>query len=84
MKTSEIIIATKNEGKVREFSQIFNKMGIGSRVNVLSLLSFENLPEIVEDGKTFSENALIKARAVAGMKSINEGVVIVIADDSGI
>ncbi len=84
MKTSKIIIATKNEGKVREFSQIFNKMGLGSRVSVSSLLDFGDLPDIIEDGKTFSENALIKVRAVAEMKGIYTGVAIVIADDSGL
>jgi len=84
LKISEVVIATKNEGKIREFVQIFNKVGLGKRVNVSSLLDYGDAPLIIEDGETFSENALIKARAVAGMKSIDKGAVIVIADDSGI
>jgi XTP/dITP diphosphohydrolase len=82
LKRSEILIATKNEGKVREFVQIFNEMGLGVGIAVRSLLDFQDTPEIEENGKTFSENALIKARAVAKMEGVGESVVV--ADDSGI
>jgi len=71
----QVIIATKNAGKAKEFEHIFNQYN----VVVKSLLDFEGIEEIVEDGQTFEENALIKARAIA--KQFNQ---VVIADDSGL
>ncbi|MBN1574181.1 MAG: RdgB/HAM1 family non-canonical purine NTP pyrophosphatase [Deltaproteobacteria bacterium] len=82
MKKCEVLIATKNEGKVREFIQIFDEIGIGGGIVVKSLLDFGDTPKIEETGRTFSENALIKARAVARMERIRGSVVI--ADDSGV
>ena len=71
----EVMIATKNAGKAKEFEHIFNQYN----VVVKSLLDFEGIEEIVEDGQTFEENALIKAREIA--KQFNQ---VVIADDSGL
>lgn len=71
----EVIIATKNAGKAKEFEHIFSQYNI----TVKSLLDFEEIEDIVEDGETFEENALIKARAIA--KQFNQ---VVIADDSGL
>ena len=71
----QVIIATKNAGKAKEFEHIFNQYN----VVVKSLLDFDGIEEIVEDGQTFEENALIKARAIA--KQFNQ---VVIADDSGL
>lgn len=71
----EVIIATKNAGKAKEFEHIFSQY----HINVKSLLDFEEIEDIVEDGETFEENALIKARAIA--KQFNQ---VVIADDSGL
>ena len=51
----EIIIATKNAGKAKEFEHIFKPYN----VRVKSLLDFEEMDDIVEDGKTFEANALI-------------------------
>ncbi len=82
MRRSEILIATRNGGKVREFIQIFDEMGIGDGIEVRSLLDFGDTPKIEETGGTFSENALIKTRAVAKMEGIGGSVVI--ADDSGV
>jgi XTP/dITP diphosphohydrolase len=78
----EVVIATKNRGKVREFVQILGEILPKDMIGISSLLDFEDVPEIVEDGVTFSENALIKARAVSSMKWAKKYVVI--ADDSGI
>lgn len=59
MKT-KIIVATKNAGKIREIKSIFNF----ENWEVVTM-SEENLdPEIDENGKTFEENSLIKARTV--------------------
>jgi len=70
-----IVIATRNQGKVKEFAALFGAKGL----RVLSLADYPELPEIVEDGATFADNALIKAKEVA----LRLGVP-VIADDSGL
>ena len=73
MKT--IVIATNNQNKVREFKSLFNNPEIIFKT--LSEIGYDK--EIIEDGKTFSENAIIKARQVS--KDLN---VIAISDDSGL
>ena len=54
----EIIVASRNKGKVREIRKALN--GLGFRI--YSLGDFSDVPEIEEDGKSFAENALKKAR----------------------
>ncbi|WP_010678337.1 XTP/dITP diphosphatase [Bacillus timonensis] len=71
----EIMIATKNRGKVKEFRDLFASKGI----DVKSLLDFPNIEDIEETGSTFAENAQIKAEAIA--KKLN---IPVISDDSGL
>ncbi|WAA11609.1 XTP/dITP diphosphatase [Fervidibacillus halotolerans] len=71
----EIIIATKNPGKAKEFKKIFDPYGI----QVKTLLDFPNAPDIEETGKTFRENAILKAEGIA--KLLQRPV---IADDSGL
>lgn len=71
----EIVLATKNEGKVREFREIMKDLPVLIR----SLKDFPGFGEINEDGLTFEENALKKARALAGF---TKGAAI--ADDSGL
>ncbi|APU70922.1 hypothetical protein LCR01_09340 [Companilactobacillus crustorum] len=71
----EIIIATKNPGKAREFKKIFNDQ----EFSLKTLLDFPDFPEIRETGKTFEENATLKAHAV--MERLNLPT---IADDSGL
>ena len=70
-----ILIATKNAGKAREFKKLFSEKGI----EVKTLLDMENTPEIDENGKTFTENALIKAQTLTDLYKIP-----VLADDSGL
>jgi XTP/dITP diphosphohydrolase len=71
----QVIIATKNVGKVREFQALLEKKGI----EVKSLLDFPNCPEVEETGSTFAENAILKAEAMAHYFHTT-----VIADDSGL
>jgi XTP/dITP diphosphohydrolase len=71
----EVVIATKNPGKLREIQAILAPLGL----NVLSLSDFPEIPEIIEDGQTFEENAMKKAVAIA----LQTGRV-AIADDSGL
>ena len=71
----EIMIATKNAGKVREFEHIFSQFN----VKVKSLLDFSDAIDVIEDGKTFEENALKKAREISQQYQL-----MVLADDSGL
>ncbi len=72
MKT--IYIATSNAHKVDEFRSMFS-----DKVDVKCLKDVPQTIEIVEDGKTFEENALIKARALYNV--LHQPV---ISDDSGL
>ncbi|MFZ7945597.1 MULTISPECIES: XTP/dITP diphosphatase [Bacillaceae] len=72
---NEVIIATKNPGKAREFEHIFANRGI----EVKTLLDFPEIPEVEETGTTFEENAILKAEAVS--QALNK---MVIGDDSGL
>ena len=71
----EIVLASSNAGKVREVEMMMKDMGI--RVIPLSETSFDE--EIEENGATFEENAVIKAKAVAEKLNVP-----VLADDSGL
>lgn len=71
----QVLIATKNKGKVKEFEKMFKKNGI----EVTSLLDSIDAPDVEETGSTFKENAIIKAEAICNW--INKPV---IADDSGL
>jgi len=72
---TELLIATGNSGKFKEFAALF----AGSGIRLYSLKDFPALTPAVEDGATFRENALKKAVAAA-----NETGLPVIADDSGL
>lgn len=70
-----IVFATGNKGKLREVEMILGDLNR----NVLSMKEAGAKTEIVEDGTTFEENALIKARAVHALCGG-----LVLADDSGL
>lgn len=72
---SKILIATRNQGKVDEIRDLVKRLPI----LFLSLADVGAIPDIVEDGKTFEENALRKARII----SRSTGMV-TLADDSGL
>lgn len=72
---SDLLLASKNPGKLREIQEIF----AGSKYNIISLLDFPDSPDVIEDGTTFEENAKIKAKAIFEKYGVP-----VIADDSGI
>lgn len=73
MSKKKLVFATGNQGKVNEFKQM-----LGEKYEILSMKELGVDVEIVEDGATFEENAIIKARAV--MEATGE---MVLADDSG-
>ena len=60
---SRIIFATGNEGKMRENRMIMADTGM----EILSMKEAGVQLEVEENGKTYEENALIKARAVAAL-----------------
>lgn len=65
LKYREIIFASHNRGKIAEIREMLNPYGI----KVLSVADLE-LPDVEETGKTFEENAYIKALAAAKAHNI--------------
>ena len=73
MTKKKLVFATGNQGKVNEFRQM-----LGDEYEIYSMKELGIDVDIVEDGKTFEENAVIKAKTV--MEATGE---MVLADDSG-
>ena len=71
----EIVLATRNKKKIEELKRITKDTGI----ELLTLNEFPGCPEVDEDGITFEENAVKKARAVAAYTGKAT-----LADDSGL
>lgn len=72
----EIVIATKNRGKAKEFKDFFSVYGI----QAISLLDLEqSTPDVEETSTTFEGNATLKANQIS--KFLNKPV---LADDSGL
>lgn len=70
-----IVIATRNPGKAKEFAALFAKEGYQTK----TLLDYPDLPDVEETGKTFEENARLKAETIAHILQQP-----VLADDSGL
>ena len=79
MKIDKIIFATGNEGKMKEVRMILADL----QIPVLSMKEAGITADIVEDGTTFEENAVIKAQEIAKYAGKEENIV-VLADDSGL
>lgn len=75
MEKRKLIFATSNEGKMKEIRRILGDLDM----EILSMKEAGVKADVVEDGKTFEENAVIKAREIGIL--CNE---IVLADDSGL
>ncbi len=75
MKKTRLVLATTNRGKIAELATLLKD----SPFEVVGLEEFPDLGEIEEDGTTFAENALIKARKVASHTGC-----ISMGDDSGL
>src|SRR5437764_2525711 len=71
----KLLLATHNSNKMREFAQL-----LGVEFCIRDLSTLRDLPEIAETGRSFEENAAIKASAISKLCR-NQ---IVIADDSGL
>lgn len=72
----KIVLASSNKGKLKELKAWMSDFEVYAFSELIEPF------EIIEDGKTFKENALIKARAV--YKALNDKNAIVLSDDSGI
>ncbi|MGO3418676.1 MAG: nucleoside-triphosphate diphosphatase [Pseudolactococcus laudensis] len=70
-----LLIATRNEGKTREFKAMFSQLGY----DIKNLNDFPELPEVAETGMTFEENARLKAETISELTGE-----MVLADDSGL
>ena len=70
-----LLVATRNRGKIKEIKALLN----GLVEEVICAADLPDLPETVEDGATFAENALKKAREASKVTGLA-----VLADDSGL
>lgn len=73
--SKKLIFATTNEGKMKEIRMILADLGM----EILSLKDMNINVDIEENGKTFEENAIIKAKAICELTGE-----MVLADDSGL
>jgi len=73
-----LVLATRNQGKIREFRRILDAISNGA-INLVGLEEFPHTTDVEETGTTFKENALLKARSVC-----KETGLPAIADDSGL
>ena len=72
---TELLVATRNQGKLAEVQAYLEKLPL----KILSLQSLGHWPRVVEDGASFEENALKKARTLAEYSGL-----LTLADDSGL
>lgn len=71
----KVLLATQNQGKVRELEELLE----GENIEVISLRDIPAWEEVEETGRTFAENAALKARTAAQVSGM-----ISLADDSGL
>jgi XTP/dITP diphosphohydrolase len=72
---TKLILATNNQDKIREISDILKDLGI----EILTAGDFEDFPDVEETGTTLSENAILKAKAVWDKYALP-----CVADDTGL
>lgn len=75
MSKIPIVLATRNQGKIKEFNELFS----GYDIDIKSLNDFGPIPGVEETGETFEDNAYIKAHFTARVLGLPA-----IADDSGL
>jgi XTP/dITP diphosphohydrolase len=72
-----IVLATRNAAKLTELSRILQASRV--QVTLVTLAEFPGAPEVAETGRTFEQNALLKARSAAQFTGLPA-----VADDSGL
>ena len=76
----KLILATRNQGKVRELTNmLYGEASSKQQIEVISLENYPDAPEVIEDGKTYAENAVKKASVIAAYTSH-----LTLADDAGL
>ena len=76
----KLILATRNQGKVRELTNmLYGEANSKQQIEVISLEDYPDAPEVIEDGKTYAENAVKKASVIAAYTSH-----LTLADDAGL
>jgi XTP/dITP diphosphohydrolase len=75
MMLGPMVLATKNQGKIREIEAILSDLPF----NILSLNNYLHIPDVVEDGLTFFDNAFKKAKTISEQTNL-----MALADDSGL
>ncbi len=80
--TATILFATKNPGKHAEFVAAFHKFAPQTSIILLADLGYQ-IPDCIETGATFEQNALLKAQHTRHHLRGNDKNLIIIADDSG-
>lgn len=79
----KLVLATHNLGKVRELTKMLKEVAVREKqqkeIEVVSLKAFPDAPEVVEDGKTYAENACKKASVIAALTGH-----LTLADDAGL
>ena len=73
----KLVLATQNQGKIKEFERLLAEFA--SDVQVLGLQDFPDMPDIAETGSSFIENSLLKARGICEFTNLPT-----LADDSGL
>jgi len=73
----QLVLATKNLGKIAEFDRLLNQFA--SDIKVLGLSDYPDMPAVEETGVTLSENARLKAKAISQFTNLPA-----LADDSGL
>ena len=73
----KLVLASKNLGKIAEFERMLGQQA--NSVKVLGLNDFPDMPDVEESGKSLSENAKLKAQAIAKFTNLPA-----LADDSGL
>jgi len=77
--TRRLVLATRNAHKVGELREILADVLAELDLDIVGLADFPDVPDVIADGVTFAENALLKARAVAAATGLPA-----LADDSGL
>ena len=76
----KLVLATRNHGKVRELTNmLYGEASSKQQIEVVSLENYPDAPEVIEDGKTYAENAVKKASVIAAYTSH-----LTLADDAGL
>jgi len=73
----QLVLATKNNGKIVEFERLLNQHA--QSIKVLGLTDFPDMPDVTESGETLSENAKLKAKSISIATNLP-----CLADDSGL